>query len=381
MNITQLIQMTVKNKASDLHIRVMNPPILRIDGKLIVRTEMPVLTTEDIKEIITNISTPEQLANFYQHKELDSTYSFPGVARFRINIMMQRGSPSIAFRAIPEKIPTIDELGLPQILKKLILKPRGLVLVTGPTGTGKSTTMAAMLDYLNDTESRNIVTIEEPIEFLHKNKKSIIVQREVGNDTESFAMALTRALRHDPDVIVVGEMRDLPTIATAITAAETGHLVLATLHTYNAAQSVDRVIDVFPPDQQEQVRYQVSQVIEAVLSQTLVTRLEGGRTAAFEIMTSTPAIRNLIRDNKAHQVSSVIETSSLEGMQTLDQALADLVKKNIITKEVAIQKVLNLEGFEQWLKSPITRMNSHPSPNNLVKFVTKIGSARACVES
>ena len=236
MNLTRLVQMVIENKASDLHLRVMNPPILRIDGKLTICTELSALSIGDIKEIIAAITTPEQSANFYQHKELDLTYSFPGIARFRVNVMMQRGSPSIAFRAISVKIPTIDELGLPQILKQLILKPRGLVLVTGPTGTGKSTTMAAMIDYLNDTERRNVITIEEPIEFLHVNKKSIIVQREVGSDTESFEMALTRALRHDPNVIVVGEMRDLTTIATAITAAETGHLVLATLHTYNAAQ-------------------------------------------------------------------------------------------------------------------------------------------------
>ena len=353
MNLTRLLQMVIENKASDLHLRVQNPPILRIDGKLTILTELPALTLEDIKEIISSITAPEQSANFYQHKELDLTYSFLGIYRFRINVMMERGSPSIAFRAIPVKIPTIDELELPQILKQLILKPRGLILVTGPTGTGKSTTMAAMIDYLNDTESRNIITIEEPIEFLHVNKKSIIVQREVGSDTESFAMALTRALRHDPDVIVVGEMRDLPTIATAITAAETGHLVLATLHTYNAAQSVDRIIDVFPPDQQEQIRFQVSQVIEAVLSQTLVTRLAGGRIAAFEIMTANTATHNLIRENKVHQMSSAIETGSQEGMQTLDQALADLVKKKIIAKEVAIKKVQNLKGFEQWLKSPI----------------------------
>jgi twitching motility protein PilT len=355
VKLNKLVELVIAEKASDLHLRVGSSPIIRVDGKLMVRTELAAVTTADMQNVLEAVATHEQMATFAGRKELDLAYSYDGGYRFRINVMMQRGTPSIAFRTIPVKIPTIDELGLPQVLKQLILKPRGLVLVTGPTGTGKSTTMAAMLDFLNDNESRNVVTIEEPIEFMHQNKKSIIVQREVGNDTASFAMALTRALRHDPDVIVVGEMRDLPTIATAITAAETGHLVLATLHTYNAAQSVDRVIDVFPPDQQDQVRFQLAQVIEAVLSQTLMNRLDGGRVAAFEIMVATSGTRNLIRDNKTHQLPTLIETGSQDGMRTLDQDLADLVKRNVIALEDALLKVHDLKGFEQWLKSPVSK--------------------------
>lgn len=368
MDFTKLINLIIKKNASDLHLMVNNPPIVRIDGTLSGLKEMPIVSAADIKEILPQITSPDQLNIFNKHKELDLTYSFAGMARFRINVMVQRGTPSIAFRTIPINVPTIDSLYLPQILKRLILKPRGLILVTGPTGTGKSTTMAAMIDYLNENDSRNVITIEEPIEFLHQNKKSFIVQREVGSDTESFAVALTRALRHDPDVIVVGEMRDLSTIATAITAVETGHLVLATLHTFNAPQSIDRIIDVFPSLQQEQIRFQISQVIEAVLSQTLVNRLESGRIAAFEVMIATPAVRNLIRENKLYQLSSIIGTGNRDGMQTLDQSLADLVKMNIISKDAALHKVQNMESFEQWLKSPIMQINHnqtrHSSDNH-----------------
>lgn len=377
MDIMHLLKNVVDRRASDLHIRIMSPPILRIDGKLLIQKDQPNITAEDIENIMHTITTPEQAQLFAQHKELDFTYSVPGIARFRVNVMMQRGSPSIAFRMIPIKIPTIDELGLPQILKELILKPRGLILVTGPTGSGKSTTLAAMIEYLNDHESRNVITIEEPIEFLHHNRKSVIVQRDVGSDTESFATALTHSLRHDPDVIVVGEMRDLPTIATAITAAETGHLVLATLHTYNAPQSIDRMIDIFQPEQQQQVKTQLSQVVEAVLSQTLVTRLEGGRVAAFEIMLATMAVRNLIRESKLHQLQSLIETGSKDGMKSLDQSLADLVKKEIVAKETAMLKVINCDSFENWLRSPLIRIEDKNRSYTLGNFnpqVIKVGA-------
>jgi twitching motility protein PilT len=235
-------------------------------------------------------------------------------------------------------VPTIDELELPQILKKLVLKPRGLILVTGHTGTGKSTTLAAMLNYLNENEKRNVITIEDPVEFLHRDRKCIVCQRDVGEDTHSFVTALTHALRHDPDVLVVGEMRDLETVSAAITAAETGHLVLGTLHTYDAPQSIDRMIDVFPPTQQNQIRVELSQIIEAVLSQVLISRVMGGRIAAFEIMIATTAVRNLIREGKIHQLHSVMRTASKDGMQTLDQALADLVKGRHISRVEALHK-------------------------------------------
>jgi twitching motility protein PilT len=377
MEIFYLLRKMVEKKASDLHIRMMSPPVFRVDGKLTIQRDLPDVTLENINQIIRTIATSEQNNLFTQHKELDFAYGVPGIARFRVNVMMQRGTPSIAFRMIPIQIPTIDELGLPQVLKSLILKPRGLILVTGPTGSGKSTTLAAMIDHLNGDDSRNVITIEEPIEFLHQNKKSIIVQRDVGHDTESFAVALIHALRHDPDVIVVGEMRDLDTISTAITAAETGHLVLATLHTYNAPQSVDRMIDIFPPDQQQQVRTQLSQVIEAVLSQTLVTRLEGGRIAAFEIMLATSAVRNLIRENKLHQLLSLIETGSKDGMKSLDQSLADLVKKQIISKETAMTKVINYESFENWIKSPLVRIDDIHMSYNLNNFKPQVVKAGA----
>jgi twitching motility protein PilT len=350
MDITELLELMVEKGASDLHIGVTSPPILRINGRLIVLRNLPSITKEDAEQMLTAIATPEHLKYFEEEKELDLAYSVPGVARFRVNALNQRGTISIAFRFVPYVVPTIDQLELPQILKQLALKPRGLILVTGQTGTGKSTTLAAIINHINENEERNIITIEEPIEFLHQNKKCNIYQREVGSDTLSFARALTYSLRHDPDVLVVGEMRDLATIATAITAAETGHLVLGTLHTYNAPQSIDRVVDIFPPEQQQQIRFQLSQVLEAVLSQTLVHRIKGGRIAAFEILVATSAVRNLIRERKVYQLHSIMSVGRREGMQTLDQALAQLVKKRVVTKQEAILKITDLEQFEGWLK-------------------------------
>lgn len=340
----------VERGASDLHIGVPNSPVFRIQGDLVYQADLPPITKEDAENILISITTPEQLKIFGEEMELDFAYSVPGLARFRVNALRQRGTTSIAFRFVPFKVPTIDELELPQILKKLVLKPRGLILVTGHTGSGKSTTLAAMINHLNENDKRNIITIEEPVEFLHQNKKCIIYQREVGSDTQSFAKALMHSLRHDPDALVVGEMRDLPTIATAITAAETGHLVLGTLHTYSAPQSIDRMIDIFPPDQQQQIRFQLSQVIEAILSQTLVHRIKGGRIAAFEILTGTQAVRNLIREEKVYQLSALMTVGSKDGMQTLDQSLASLVRRRVISKEEGMLKANDIELFEKWTR-------------------------------
>jgi twitching motility protein PilT len=351
MQIEQLLKRVLDRGASDLHIRVPSKPVLRIHGQLVTQDDLPPVTDEAARELLYAIITTRQAEVFEGEKELDFAYDARGVARFRVNVMRQRGHLSIAFRLIPLKIPSIDELGLPQILKDLVLKPRGLILVTGQTGTGKSTTLAAMINHLNENDKRNIITIEEPLEFIHENRECIIAQREVGPDTESFASALVHALRHDPDVLVVGELRDLPTIATAITAAETGHLVLGTLHTYNAPQSIDRTIDIFPSDQQMQIRIQLSQIIEAVLSQTLLPRVGGGRVAAFEIMLATPAVRNLIRERKLYQLPSVIQLGSKDNMQSLDQSLADLARDGLITKETALLKAVDVEQFEKWYQA------------------------------
>jgi len=358
MQIQDILKRIIDLNASDLHIRVPNKPVIRKDGELITLEDLPPVTDEEARNILTQITNREQRIIFDEKRELDFSYNIQDLARFRVNVMWQRGSLSIAFRLIPFEIPTIDELGLPQILKDLVMRPRGLILVTGQTGMGKSTTLAAMVNHLNENASKNVIIIEEPIEFVHTNKKCIIAQREVGSDTSSFATALVHALRHDPDVIVLGEMRDLETISTAITAAETGHLVLGTMHTYNTAQSIDRMIDIFPSEQQQQIRVQLSQILEAVLSQVLIPRIEGGRVAAFEIMVATPAVRNLIRDRKVFQLNSVIQMGSKEGMQTLDQALANLVKSGIVSKEYAIAKAIDKEQFEKWLQYPSAQNNT-----------------------
>ncbi|AGG06467.1 MULTISPECIES: type IV pilus twitching motility protein PilT [Dehalococcoides] len=358
MRADELLKIAVDKKASDLHLRVPNPPVLRIDGALQPQTDWPVMYNKAIEQILEEITTPEQREVFYAEKELDFAYSVPGVARFRVNVMRQRGSISIAFRQVPFQIRSIDELGVPQICKELILKPRGLILITGPTGSGKSTTMAAMVDHLNRTDARNIITIEDPIEYLYTNNRCIIAQRDLGDDTKSFSTALKHALRHDPDVILVGEMRDLETISTAISAAETGHLVVGTLHTTDAPQTIDRLIDIFPPDQQQQIRMQLSLVIEAVLVQTLLPKLGGkGRVAAFEIMVANTAVRNLIRDKKAHELHNVMQLSVKDGMQTLDQSLANLVRQNMVSMEEALLKSSYPERLQKLLQYQQTKQN------------------------
>ncbi len=351
MQINELLKLLIEKKASDLHLIVASPPVFRIDGRITPQTDFASLSQKDMEDIFNVIATPEQRDTFYQQLELDFAYSISGVARFRVSVMQQRGTLAFAFRAVPFDLPTIDQLKLPAICKELILKPKGLILVTGPTGSGKSTTMAAMINYLNDTVARKVITIEDPIEYLYRHKKCIIAQRELGDDTRSFSAALIHALRQDPNVIAIGEMRDLATVATALSAAETGHLVIGTLHTTDAPQTVDRIIDIFPPDQQQQVRLQLSQVLEAVLSQALLPRAGGkGRVVAFEIMLATPAVRNLIREGKASDLSNIIQLNSKDGMQTLDQSLTDLVKKGLATREDAMMKSSNPDQLEKMLQ-------------------------------
>ncbi len=337
MRIEELLRLMVDKGASDLHLRVARPPTLRIDGLLQIVEGVSNITPSYLKGALEHVTNENQRQTFYNEMELDLAYSIPGVARFRINAFMQRDTISLAVRRVPFVVPTIDELGLPSVCKTLSLKPRGLVLLTGRTGTGKSTTLAAMIDHLNKNEARNIITIEDPIEYVFQDDRSMIAQRDLGSDTRSFGNALRHVLRQDPDVILVGEMRDLETIATAITAAETGHLVLSTLHTPSAPQAVDRIIDVFPPHQQEQIRLQLSLVLEGVLSQVLLRRATGyGRVAAVEIMLGTDAVRNIIREGKIEQMPTYMQTGSQFGMQTMDQALQNLVRSHVVTAEEAL---------------------------------------------
>ena len=349
MEIGKLLSLMVDRDASDLHLKVSSRPVLRIDGVLITQEDFPPLSVEDIKSVFEQVATREQRDVFFRERELDFAYSVSGLARFRVNALQQRGTVSLAFHVVPFNVPSIDGLGLPQICKELILRPRGLILITGPAGSGKSTTLAAMINHLNETERRNVITIEDPIEFLFEDKKCIIHQRDLMDDARSFSTALMQALRHDPDVIVIGEMRDLDTVSTAITAAETGHLVLGTLHTIDAAQTVDRIIDIFPAIQQRQIRLQLSQVVEAVLSQTLLSRIGGGRVAAFEIMVASNVIRRLIRDEKIFEIPSNLELGSKEGMQTLNQALLDLVRRNIVSSQEALRKSGNPAKLQELL--------------------------------
>jgi twitching motility protein PilT len=357
MDLDELLKLMVDKGASDLHLTVPSPPTLRIDGSLVPIADMPPLDSTDMTKLFKQATITKQRTAFKKEKELDFAYSLEGVARFRVNALFQRGSISLAFRRVLVDIPSIEGLGLPAILKEVILKPRGLILVTGPANSGKSTTMAAMIRHLNENASKNVITIEDPVEYLFSNNRCIIRQRDLGDDTLSFHAALVHALRHDPDVVIIGEMRDLDTISTAMTAAETGHLVLGTLHTVDAAQSIDRVIDMYPYGQQQQVRLQLSQVIEAVVSQTLLPRTGGGRVAAVEIMLANNVIRRLIRDHKIFELPPNIEMGSREGMQTLDMAMADLVKKEVVSQEAAMAKSSNPARLNELLykAAPVTR--------------------------
>ena len=349
MEIMKLLEKTVGTRASDLHITVGLPPIVRIDGDL-EKLDDSVLTPQDTTNLVKQTLAEKQLHILQDKGELDFSFAHPGLGRFRVNAYRQRGSYGMAFRVVYSTIPSLEELGLPSNVAELTRKKRGLILVTGPTGAGKSTTLASMIDLINAERNCHIITLEDPIEYLHKHNKSVINQREVGNDTNSFANGLRAALRQDPDVILVGEMRDLETISIAVTAAETGHLVMSTVHTLGAANTVDRIIDVFPPYQQNQIKVQMASVLEGVISQQLMLRKSGkGRIAAFEVMISTPAIRNLVREGKTHQINTSVQTGMKHGMITMDNALLNLYKQGEITRENVLNYSLDFEYTKKQL--------------------------------
>src|ERR671918_1066046 len=334
----EVLLQVMERKASDLHLTAGSPPMIRHHGRLHA-LDYPVLSPQTTREVVYSILTNDQRQRLETDWQIDLAYSIPGKARFRVNAYFQRASISAALRLIPSEMPKLSTLGLPPVLEEFTKKPCGFVLVTGPTGSGKSTTLAAMIDLINDTRHEHILTIEDPIEFLHRHKKCIVNQRELGADAQSFALGLKAALRQDPDVILVGEMRDLETISTALTAAETGHLVFATLHTQSAPQTIDRVIDVFPPFQQQQVRVQLAVTLQGVVTQQLLPTADRmGRVAAAEVLVPTPAVRNLIREGKTHQIPSAMQTGSNVGMQTMDAALAQLVRAGKISQRVAEQR-------------------------------------------
>jgi twitching motility protein PilT len=350
LKIEILLQEVIKRKASDLHIQVAMPPMFRVDGTLIPMTGYQVLTEPDVEALIFSVLDEEQKQILLKDKEFDFSFAFGDQARFRVNAFHESGNLAMALRVIPSKIFSVEELGLPPIINKFADYPRGLVLVTGPTGSGKSTTLASIIHKINNEKSAHIITIEDPIEYMHKSVKSAIVQREVHYDTFSFGVALRSVLREDPDVVLIGEMRDLETISAAITIAETGHLVLATLHTNSASQSVDRMIDVFPPHQQTQIRTQLSNILMAICSQRLIPTIGGGRIAAAEILIATPAVRNIIREGKSHQLEAVIQTGAQYGMQGMDRTLADLVQKGAVSYEEAVTFAVDVDELDRMVR-------------------------------
>lgn len=344
MDIAELLAFSTKNKASDLHISAGQPPIIRVDGDM-KRINLPVIDAETVLKMIYDIMSDAQRKTYEERLEVDFSFQIPNVARFRVNAFNQDRGPAAVFRTIPSVVLSLEELSAPSIFREICMKPRGLVLVTGPTGSGKSTTLAAMIDYVNEKQRSHILTIEDPIEFVHQNKKCLVNQRELHKDTHSFEAALRSALREDPDIIMVGELRDLETIRLAMTAAETGHLVFATLHTSSAPKTIDRIIDVFPGDEKSMVRSMLSESIQAVIAQTLLKRVGGGRIAAHEIMIGNNAIKNLIREDKVAQMYSIIQTGQNDGMQTLDQCLEGLVRQRQITAGDARARAVDKSKF------------------------------------
>jgi twitching motility protein PilT len=345
-----LLDEVIKKKASDLHIQVGLPPMLRVDGSLVAVNGADILDEEAVEALVFAVLDEDQKQILLKDKEFDFSFAYGDLGRFRVNAFHERGNMAAALRLIPNEILTIEQLGLPEIVNKFADYPRGLVLVTGPTGSGKSTTLAALLHKINMEKATHIITIEDPIEFTHKSQKSVIVQREVHYDTYSFSAALRSALREDPDVVLIGEMRDLETIASAITIAETGHLVFATLHTNSAAQSIDRMIDVFPPHQQPQIRAQLSNILMSITSQRLVPTIGGGRVAAAEILVATPAVRNIIREGKSHQLEAVIQTGAEYGMQSMDKTLVNLIHAGTITYDEARNFAVDIEELDRLMR-------------------------------
>lgn len=350
MDINDLLKLGVENGASDIHLTVGIPPVFRLDGLLIKLDKLDRLLPADTQRFAYGIMNQGQIDHFEKFGEVDFSYSILGFCRFRINIYRQRGSVGLALRAVPLTVPTIENLGLPGVLRDIANYKRGLVLVTGPTGSGKSTTLASMINYINETQNQHVLTLEDPIEYLHKHNKSMVNQRELGLDTKSYGDALRAALRQDPDVILIGEMRDLETISTAITAAETGHLVFSTLHTMGAVSTVDRIIDVFPPDQQQQIRIQLSAVLQGVISQQLIRKSDNsGRVAAMEIMLCNAAIRNHIREGKTYQILNSIQTGRRDGMISMDAFIADLYKSNAISYDDALTHAVDKDFLAKML--------------------------------
>lgn len=349
--LVELFELTISKRGSDLHLKADSPPLVRVDGELVIQEDYPELSSDSIEKLVYSVLTDEQIKRFEEEMELDFSVATPSGDRFRSNIMKERNNMGAVFRAIPTNIPNIKELGLPSQIEEITTLKRGLVLVTGPTGSGKSTTLAALINRINETRGAHIVTIEDPIEFIHEDKKSIIKQREVGVDTLSFNNALRHVLRQDPDVILIGEMRDMESISIALTAAETGHLVLSTLHTQTSPTTINRIIDVFPDGRKDQIRQQLSNTLQAIVSQQLVPSITGtGRLAAVEHLIATPAIRHLIRDKKEHQIYSSMETSKGDGMITMDNALADLLRKGKISRQSALEYCVDKKSFVMKMK-------------------------------